>query len=92
MIEALYYLSLAVVIVSALVVALHSAIPGGFVGATCLGGVAVFAMAGFDSDPPRWLVGFTASLAATCIWALTRWRMQITRRLLDECTKVGGTD
>lgn len=84
MIETLYYLSLAVVIVAALVVALHSAIPGGFVGATCLGGVAVFAMAGFDTDPPRWLVGFVASLAATCIWAATRWqwrRSQLLRRL-----------
>lgn len=91
MIEALYYLSLAVVIVSALVVALHSAIPGGFVGATCLGGVAVFALAGFDVDPPNWIVGFMASLASACVWAATRWRMHRTRCLLDEI-KVGGTD
>lgn len=91
MVEMLYYCSLAVVIVAALVVALHSAIPGGFVGATCLGGVAVFAMAGFDADPPSWLVGFMTSLAATCIWAATRWRMHRTRCLLDEI-KVGGTD
>ena len=88
MIETLYYLSLAVVIVAALVVALHSAIPGGFVGATALGGVAVFAMAGFDQPPPNWLVGFMASLAGTCVWALTRWRMYRT----DRCFKVGGTD
>lgn len=92
MIETLYYLSLAVVIVAALVVALHSAIPGGFVGATALGGVAVFAMAGFDQSPPNWLVGFMSSLALTCIWALTRWRMTLTRRMLGDCTKVGGTD
>lgn len=88
MVEALYYLSLATVIVSALVIALHQAIPGGFVGAACLGGVAVFAMAGFDQSPPNWLVGFMASLAGTCVWALTRWRMQRT----DQCFKVGGTD
>ena len=88
MIEALYYLSLATVIVAALVIALHSAIPGGFVGATCLGGVAVFAMAGFDNSPPNWLVGFMCSLAGTAVWALTRWRKYRT----DRCFKVGGTD
>lgn len=84
MIDALYYLSLATVIVAALVIALHSAIPGGFVGATCLGGVAVFAMAGFDNSPPNWLVGFMASLAGACVWAATRWqwrRSQLLRRL-----------
>lgn len=85
MLEALYYLSLATIIVAALVVALHSAIPGGFVGATCLGGVAVFAMAGFDQSPPNWLVGFMCSLAGTCAWAGVRWRARrsrIARRLL----------
>ena len=84
MLEALYYLSLATVIVAALVIALHSAIPGGFVGATCLGGVAVFAMAGFDNSPPNWLVGFMASLAGAAVWAATRWqwrRSQLLRRL-----------
>ena len=81
MLYALYCLSLTVVIATAVVIAFHSAIPGGFVGATCLGGVAVFAMAGFDNSPPNWLVGFMASLAGACVWAATRWQMRRNRLL-----------
>lgn len=92
MLDALYYGSLAIIISASLVVALHSAIPGGFVGATCLGGVAVFALAGFDQAPPPWLIGFMTSLAATCVWGLTRWRMHRACCAIDDFTKVGGTD
>jgi len=84
MAECIYWLSLAIVIVAAVVIALHRAIPGDVVGMTAMGGVAVFALAGFDVDPPNWLIGFTASLAAGCLWAATRWqwkRSQLLRRL-----------
>ncbi len=91
MAECVYWLSLTIVIVAAVVIALHRAIPGDVVGMTAMGGVAVFALAGFDVDPPNWLVGFMASLASACVWAATRWRMHRTRCLLDEI-KVGGTD
>lgn len=84
MLDVLYCVSLMVIITSAVVIAFHSSIPGGFVGATMLGGVAVFAVAGLDSSPPHWLVGFVASLAGACVWAATRWqwkRSQLLRRL-----------
>ena len=91
MIEAIYYTSLAIIIVAALVVAFHDAIPGGFVGMTVWGAVAVSAMAGFDQEPTRWTTSLVASLAGAAVWAATRWRMHRTRCLLDEI-KVGGTD
>ena len=84
MAECIYWLSLTVVIVAAVVIALHRAIPGDMVGMTAMGGVAVFALAGFDNSPPNWLVGFMASLAGACVWAATRWqwkRSQLLRRL-----------
>jgi hypothetical protein len=93
MIECLYFLSLAIVVSSAAVIALHPGIPGGWFGTLALGGVAVCGLAGFDRDQPEpWLVGFMCSLAMVCVWALTRWRMEITRRLANDCTKIGGTD
>lgn len=91
MAECIYWLSLAIVIVSAVVVTLHRSIPGDVFGMAAMGGVAAFALAGFDNSPPNWLVGFMASLASACVWAATRWRMRRTRCLLDEI-KVGGTD
>lgn len=84
MAECIYWISLAIVIVAAVVIALHRAIPGDVVGMTAMGGVAVFALAGFDNSPPNWLVGFMASLAGACVWAATRWqwkRSQLLRRL-----------
>lgn len=84
MAECVYWLSLTIVIVAAVVIALHRSIPGDVVGMTAMGGVAVFALAGFDVDPPNWLVGFTASLAGAAVWAATRWqwkRSQLLRRL-----------
>lgn len=92
MIESIYYISLGVVIVAAVVVAFHHAIPGGFVGATVWGAVAVSALAGFDQDPTRWTTCLVVSLAGAAVWAATRWRMEITRRLLDDCPRIGGTD
>ena len=92
MIEAIYYTALAIIIVAALVVAFHHAIPGGFVGATVWGAVAVSALAGFDQEPTRWTTSLVASLAGAAVWAATRWRMHRTRCLLDHLTKVGGTD
>lgn len=77
----LYYASLAVIVWSAIVIALHPEVPGGFVGATCMGGVAVFGAAGLDSgEPPTWVVGLVASIAAGCLWAATRWCMAGRRR------------
>ena len=84
MAECMYWLSLVVVIAAAVVVTLHRSIPGDVVGMAAMGGVAAFGLAGFDSDPPNWLVGFMVSLAAGCLWAATRWqwkRSQLLRRL-----------
>lgn len=84
MAECIYWISLAIVIVAAVVIALHRAIPGDVVGMAAMGGVAAFALAGFDNSPPNWLVGFMASLAGGCVWAATRWqwrRSQLLRRL-----------
>lgn len=84
MAECIYWLSLVIVIVSAIVVTLHRSIPGDVFGMAAMGGVAVFALAGFDNSPPNWLVGFMASLAGACVWAATRWqwkRSQLLRRL-----------
>lgn len=84
MAECIYWLSLAIVIVSAIVVTLHRSIPGDVFGMAAMGGVAAFALAGFDNSPPNWLVGFMASLAGACVWAATRWqwkRSQLLRRL-----------
>lgn len=76
-----FWLSLAIVIASATVIAWNDDIPGGFVGTTALGGVAVFGIAGFGcSDPPAWLVGFMVCLAWVCLWALIRWRVVEPRR------------
>jgi len=80
---ALYYVSLAVIVWSAIVIAMHPEIPGGFVGACCMGGVAVFGAAGLASDePPAWVVGIVASIAAGCVWAGTRWCMARQHRRL----------
>lgn len=78
---ALYYLSLAVIVWTAIVIAMHPQIPGGFVGALCMGGVAVFGAAGLGHDePPTWVIGLVASLAAGCVWAGTRWCMSARSR------------
>lgn len=69
----LYWVSLVVVIATAIVLALHPDIPGGFVGTFWLGGVAMFALAGFAHTPQTWLVGFTTCLAGACVWGASRW-------------------
>lgn len=73
MLIATYWASLVVVIGTAIVVALHPDIPGGFIGTFWLGGIAMFGLAGFAFTPPTWLVGFMACLAGACIWGGTRW-------------------
>lgn len=70
---AVYWASLGIIILTAIVLALHSGIPGGFVGTFWLGGVAIFGLAGFSQTPMTWLVGFMASLAGVCIWGAARW-------------------
>lgn len=69
----MYWLALVVVIVTAIVLALHPDIPGGFVGTFWLGGISMFALAGFGHTPPTWLVGFMSSLAGACVWGASRW-------------------
>lgn len=84
MIDAIYCISLSVIIVAAIVVVASEAIPGGFVGATVWGAVAVSALAGFDQEPTRWTTSLVASLAGAAVWAATRWqwnRSQLLRRL-----------
>lgn len=89
MLTTIYWIALAVVLLAALAIAVHDEIPGGFVGSTLLGCVAVFGMSGFDQSPPNWLVGFMASLALVCVWGGLRWQ----RCRIERClTKVGGTD
>lgn len=70
---AAYWTALAVVIFAALVVALHPAIPGGFVRTFWCGGVVMFGLAGFAHTPPTWLCGFMACLAGACVWGASRW-------------------
>lgn len=90
MLNLLYCVSLLVIVAAAVVIAAHSAIPGGFVGATMLGGVAVFGLAGLDVERPHpWLVGFVASLAGSAIWAAVRWqwaRTRLLRRMRDSAS------
>ncbi len=68
-----YWISLVVIIATAIVLALHPDIPGGFVGTFWLGGVAMFALAGLGHTPMTWLVGFMACLAGACVWGASRW-------------------
>lgn len=86
MFEAIYYAGLAIIVVAALVVAFHQAIPGGFISASVWGCVAVAALAGYDQPPTRWSVSLVASLAVASLWALTRWqwsRRRLLRRLRE---------
>lgn len=68
-----FWASTAIVIGGCMYVVLASCTPSGPIGAACLGGAAIFALAGLDQSPPNWLVGFMACLAGAVVWALTRW-------------------
>ena len=51
MLHLLYWASLVVLIVAVAVIAFHPEIPGGWFGTLSLGGVAVFGIAMFDTEP-----------------------------------------
>lgn len=68
-----YWVSMLVIIASAIALTFNAVIRGGFVRTFWSGGVAMFGMAGLGQTPTTWLVGFTVSLAGVCIWIATRW-------------------
>lgn len=70
---AAYWIALSIVVVTAIIMAFHPKIPGGFVGHFWLGGVAMFGLAGFAHTPTTWLVGFMVCLAGACVWGASRW-------------------
>jgi len=73
MLTILFWMSLSIIILGCLYVVLAPCVPGGPVAASCIGGSAIFALAGFDQSPPNWLVGFVACQAGAVLWAGARW-------------------
>lgn len=69
-----YWLSLTIILVAAVMVATHSALPHCATGVAMLGGVAVFAIAGFDQEPPHATIGLTVCLSGVFVWAALMWR------------------
>lgn len=84
MLTLVYQASLVVIVATALFLALTPRIETGVVGTFFVGGVAMFALTGCDTDPPNSLVGLVASLAGLCAWGVTRyaWRRHQVRRAL----------
>jgi hypothetical protein len=73
----LYWLSLAVIVGSAIVGALHREVWIGPFGSALLGGVAAFALVGFERSPREWLVGMLACCAALALYCFRRWRIYL---------------
>lgn len=67
-----YWLSLAVLIGAAVLVLLHPRTQTGVVGSFLLGGVAMFALSGYDQPAPNWLVGLVACQAGLCVYVAAR--------------------
>lgn len=63
-----YWIALAVIIGSAVLLLLHPRTQTGIVGSFLLGGVAMFSLIGYDQPAPNWLVGLVACEAALCVY------------------------
>lgn len=74
MAEAIYLLSAGIVLLLALAAVLHPDIQTGVVGTLALGSAMLCGLAGLAEEPPRWVVGATASMAVGGLWAAWRWR------------------
>ncbi len=75
--QSIYWVSLGVLILLAFVIALHPLIRAGIVGCVALGGVVLFALAGYDQPAPNWLVGLIASVALLGVYVALRWFMPL---------------
>ena len=51
---------------------LHPRRQTGVIGSFLLGGVAMFALSGYDQSAPNWLVGLVACEAALCLYVGAR--------------------
>lgn len=67
-----YWLSLAVLIGAAVLTLLHPRTQTGVIGSFLLGGIAMFALSGYDQPAPNWLVGLVACEAALCVYVGAR--------------------
>lgn len=67
-----YWLSLAVIIGSAVLALLHPRTETGVIGSFLLGGIAMFALTGYDQPAPNWLVGLVACQAGLCVYVAAR--------------------
>lgn len=67
-----YWLSLGVLIGAAVLVLLHPRTETGVIGSFLLGGIAMFALTGYDQPAPNWLVGLVACEAGLCLYVLAR--------------------
>jgi cadmium resistance protein CadD (predicted permease) len=70
----IYFAALTVIVIAAIVAALHSEIPLGPFGLTLLCGVAVFALLGVEYSPRQWITGLLGCLAALVVVVFYRWR------------------
>ena len=67
-----YWIALAVIIGSAVLALLHPRTQTGVIGSFLLGGIAMFALSGYDQPAPNWLVGLVACEAALCLYVGAR--------------------
>ena len=67
-----YWIALAVIIGSAVLALLHPRTQTGVIGSFLLGGIAMFALSGYDQPAPNWLVGLVACEAGLCLYVLAR--------------------
>ena len=70
----IYWVSLTIILVATVLVALRQDLPHCATGIAMLGGVAVFAIAGFDQYPSRATIGLTTCLSGVLVWAALSWR------------------
>lgn len=82
----LYWVSLSIIIGSAIYAVLAPCVKVGAVGMVFIGGAAVFAVKGFEYDPPRWLTLMLACLAGAALCAIAGWW----RFRRDDCCDSGN--
>lgn len=89
MLTLVYHIALGTIVIAALWLALEPDVETGWLGSLCLGGIAVFSLAGTETSPPNWLVGQTVSTAGACVYWIARhcWRRRCVRRRLKGACK-----
>ena len=87
LITTVYVAALTVILIAAIVAALDHDIWIGPVGSALLGGIAVFAVLGYEYRPRQWITGLLACLAMLVVLAYYRWRVYLRMQQEEEAAR-----